>query len=46
MFKECKSLEKQVKNALAKMPNWKPGRQGGNNVSVVYTIPVKFKINP
>jgi len=27
------------------MPNWIPGSQGGRNVNVEYTIPVKFKLN-
>jgi hypothetical protein len=27
---------------LKKMPNWVPGKAKGQNVSVFYTIPIKF----
>jgi hypothetical protein len=27
------------------MPNWKPGKQGGKNVSVYFTIPISFTLN-
>ncbi len=29
---------------IMKMPDWKPGRQNGKKVSVVYRLPVKFKL--
>jgi len=30
--------------AVKKMPNWLPGKQNGNPVSVWYTLPVRFKL--
>lgn len=33
---------KEVVRVLKKMPDWVPGRAMGENVSVYYTIPVKF----
>lgn len=33
---------KEVVRVLKKMPDWEPGRARGENVSVYYTIPVKF----
>ena len=32
----------EVMRVLKKMPNWIPGKSRGENVSVYYTIPVKF----
>jgi protein TonB len=36
------SFNKEVIRVLKKMPEWIPGRANGENVSVYYTIPVKF----
>ena len=33
---------KEVIRVLKKMPDWLPGKAKGENVSVYYTIPVKF----
>ncbi len=33
---------KEVVRVLKKMPDWEPGKSKGENVSVYYTIPVKF----
>lgn len=33
---------KEVVRVLKKMPDWEPGKARGENVSVYYTIPVKF----
>jgi len=33
---------KEVIRVLKKMPDWQPGKARGENVSVYYTIPVKF----
>ncbi len=33
---------KEVIRVLKKMPDWQPGKAKGENVSVYYTIPVKF----
>ena len=35
-------FNKEVIRVLKKMPEWTPGRSRGQNVSVYYTIPVKF----
>ncbi len=35
-------FNKEVIRVLKKMPEWIPGRSNGENVSVYYTIPVKF----
>ncbi len=36
------AFNKEVIRVLKKMPEWIPGRANGRNVSVFYTIPVKF----
>lgn len=36
------AFNKEVIRVLKKMPEWIPGRTRGQNVSVYYTIPVKF----
>ncbi len=35
-------FNREVMRVLKKMPNWVPGKAKGQNVSVFYTIPVKF----
>ena len=35
-------FNKEVVRVLKKMPRWNPGKKGGQNVPVYYTIPVKF----
>ena len=35
-------FNKEVVRVLKKMPDWIPGKSKGQNVSVYYTIPVKF----
>lgn len=35
-------FNKEVIRVLKKMPRWNPGKKGGQNVPVYYTIPVKF----
>ena len=37
-----KAFNNEVVRVLKKMPGWVPGRSNGENVSVYYTIPVKF----
>jgi len=36
------AYNKEVIRVLKKMPDWQPGKAKGENVSVYYTIPVKF----
>lgn len=35
-------FDKEVLRVLHKMPKWVPGRTHGENISVYYTVPVKF----
>lgn len=37
-------LEKEARRVIGKLPEMKPGRQGGKPVSVSYTIPIRFKV--
>jgi periplasmic protein TonB len=37
-------FNKEVIRVLKKMPDWVPGKSKGQNVSVYYTIPVKFVV--
>jgi TonB family protein len=37
-------LDEAALNAIRKMPNWTPGKQRGQNVSVQMTLPVKFDL--
>lgn len=38
------SLDKEAKRVIESMPAWTPGRQGGKNVRVKYTLPIRFKL--
>lgn len=38
-------LDEEVIRVISKMPKWTPGTQNGRNVSVIYNLPVKFKLN-
>ena len=38
-------LDEEVIRVVGLMPKWKPGFQNGRNVSVIYNLPVKFKLN-
>ena len=38
------SLDKEALRVVGSMPDWKPGRQGGNPVKVAYQVPIKFKL--
>ena len=35
-------FDNEVLRVLRKMPLWIPGKSNGENVSVYYTVPVKF----
>lgn len=37
-------LDKEAIRVVESMPNWKPGKQNGQNVDVYYTIPVNFQL--
>lgn len=36
--------DKEALRVVGKMPNWKPGRQNGQAVSVRFTLPIRFSI--
>lgn len=38
------SLDKEAVRVVKSMPPWNPGRQGGKNVRVKYTLPIRFRI--
>lgn len=38
------SLDKEAVRVVKAMPPWNPGRQGGKNVRVKYTLPIRFRI--
>jgi TonB family protein len=39
------SLDKEAFRVIHEMPYWKPGTIKGKPVSVIYTLPIKFKLN-
>jgi len=38
------SLDAEALRIVEAMPNWKPGKQGGEAVEVAYTIPIEFNL--
>lgn len=40
----CSQIRTEVTRVLVKMPRWVPGMQDGENVKVLYTIPISFKL--
>ncbi len=40
-----KSLEREAKRVVSKLPKMKPGRQGNKPVPVQYLLPIKFKLD-
>lgn len=39
------SLNNEALRVIKSMPQWKPGKQRGQNVNVSYVIPIKFQLN-
>jgi len=39
-------LDKEAVRVVKSMPNWKPGKQSGRSVSVLYHLPICFKLKP
>ena len=39
------SLDKEAVRVIEAMPNWKPGKQKGNEVNVKYTLPIVFRLS-
>ena len=44
-LKQLALLEQEAIRVINAMPNWIPGKQKGQNVSVYYTIPIVFKLD-
>lgn len=40
----CRECDRETIRVIYSMPDWKPGMQKGKNVSVWYTLPVKFRL--
>jgi TonB family protein len=38
------TLDKEAIRVVGSLPKWKPGKQGGVNVDVYYTVPVSFQL--
>lgn len=38
------SLDKEAVRVISSMPKWKPGKQDGVNVRVMFTIPIAFRL--
>lgn len=39
-----KLLDTEALRVVGIMPKWKPGRRGGKNIRVKYTLPITFKL--
>lgn len=42
--KKGAGLDEEALRVVKKMPKWKPGRQGGQNVPVYFNLPISFKL--
>lgn len=42
---ECSECNNMAKRVVEEMPDWKPGIQDGEAVSVYFTLPINFKLN-
>lgn len=40
-----KGLDKEAIRVISSMPRWNPGKQGGRNVPVYFTLPINFTLN-
>jgi protein TonB len=38
------SCDKEAVNVVKRMPKWNPGKQNGREVSVYYTLPIRFEL--
>ena len=41
---EDSAIDEEAKRVIMAMPNWKPGKLKGQFVRVVYTLPIRFKL--
>ena len=40
-----KALEKEANSVVGRVPQMKPGEQGGEPVSVLYSLPIVFEVS-
>ena len=40
----CKEIREEVQKVVESMPQWIPGEQDGKKADVIYTLPVRFKL--
>ncbi|SJZ40327.1 outer membrane transport energization protein TonB [Chitinophaga eiseniae] len=38
-------LEEEAIRVVSKMPNWKPGKQNGKAVTVIFNLPIRFQLD-
>ncbi len=38
------NLDREALRVVSEMPNWMPGKQGGNKVRVRYSLPIAFRL--
>ena len=41
----CKEIKQEIEKIMTSMPLWRPGYQDGEAVKVLYTMPIKFRLN-
>ncbi len=41
----CESLDNEAMRVVKTLPQWKPGKQRGQNVNVSFTVPINFQLN-
>ena len=41
----CESIDNEAVRVVKSLPQFKPGRQRGQNVNVSFTIPINFQLN-
>jgi protein TonB len=38
-------LDEEAQRVVQIMPKWSPGRQKGKRIAVMFTLPIRFKLN-
>ena len=42
---DCESINNEAMRVVKTLPQWKPGKQRGQNVNVSFTVPINFQLN-
>ena len=42
---DCESINNEAMRVIKTLPQWKPGKQRGQNVAVSYVVPINFQLN-